>query len=268
MRQFALIAIAGILVAAPVMGACSAAEKKALQDFDHAWGEAARVGNRAALQQTFADDYMNLNPGGAASKGQAIDNAVRAAEETRRNPNPPAQPIYDHYSITCTPTTAVIIHKNTTGSAERPSYSRSIHVLEKRGGRWQVIADSGHPLSDATLLTYLEKDWTDAMMRKDTAWLERNLASDFSSVHPVTGALQTKAQDIAEITAMTFNSMEMSDLTTRVEGDTAVVTGVGTARGVDKDGKPFAGKVRFTDVFVKRDGRWQALSAHATMIPD
>jgi ketosteroid isomerase-like protein len=272
MKQLLLVGIILVFVSAPVLGECSAADKRALEEWDRAWGEAGRVGNRAGLQQYYSDDYTGLNFGGPQTKTQAIDGLVRTAEATRQNPNPPAPATFDNYNINCTPNTAVVTHRNviktTVDGKDHITYGRSVHVLEKRGGRWQVIADAGHALSDSAVLAYMEKEWSEAMVKKDTAWFERNLASDYSGVHPITGALMTKAQDIAEIRNMDFTSLEFSDLNTRVEGDTAVVTGVGHARGRDPEGKPFDTRVRFTDVFVRRDGRWQALSAQATVIPE
>lgn len=271
MKQLLLVGFAFLVAAAPALGDCPAAEKKALEDFDRAWGEAGRAGNRAALQQIYADDYVALNPGGTQTKSSAIEAAVRGAEEARRNPNPPPPPTFDYYMITCTPTTAVITHRNTiktiVDGKEQTNYGRSVHVLEKRGGKWQVVGDAGHVLNDAAVLAFLEREWADAMVNRNTAWMERNLASNYSGVHPMTGALMTRAQDIAEMTSMNFSSVDLSDLNTRVEGNTAVVTGVAHVRGKDREGTPIDARVRFTDVWVKRDGRWQALSSQATMIP-
>lgn len=271
MKHLLLVSLTLFLASAPAFGECSAADKRTLEDFDRAWTEASRVGNRSVLEQIYADDYLGLNPGGTQTKSQAIESAVRDAEATRRNPNPPPPFTSDYYMITCTPMTGVITHRNvlktTVDGKEQTSYSRSVHVVERRGGKWQVISNASHPLSDAAVLAYMEREWADAMVKKDTAWFERTLASDYSSVHPMTGGRLTKAEDIAEMTGMGITSAELSDINTRIEGNTGIVTGVGRVRGRDKDGKPFDVRVRFTDVFVKRDGRWQALSSQGTVIP-
>lgn len=271
MKQLVPVGIALLLVSAPVFADCSAAEKKALEEWDRAWGEAARTGNRAALQQIYAEDYAGLNPAASQTKSQAIEGAVQGAEAARRNPNPPPTPTFDHYIITCTPNAAVITHRNTIRTTvdgrEQTTYSRSVHILEKRGGKWQVISDVGHALNEAAVLGFMEREWANAIMNKDRVWLERNLASNYTSVHPMTGGLMNKSDDIAEMISMDVSSVDLSDVNTRVEGDSAVVTGVAHVRGKDKQGKPFDARIRFTDVFIKRDGRWQALSSQATMIP-
>ena len=52
----------------------------------------------------------------------------------------------------------------------------------------------------------------------------------------------------------------------RLLGDnTAVVTGRTAAVGSYK-GKPAAVSLRFTDAFVKRDGRWQAVASLGSLI--
>jgi len=48
-------------------------------------------------------------------------------------------------------------------------------------------------------------------------------------------------------------------------GDTAVVTGRSTIKGV-RDGKDLIGRERWTDVFVRRDGRWLAVASHSSRI--
>ncbi len=63
-----------------------------------------------------------------------------------------------------------------------------------------------------------------------------------------------------------FESLELSDLNVRLEGNIAVVTGVNHVRGRDDKGQPLDRRSRFTDVFVKRDGRWQVLATQGTAI--
>jgi len=61
-----------------------------------------------------------------------------------------------------------------------------------------------------------------------------------------------------------MSSAELSDLQVRREGDTAVVTGVNHVKGRGEDDKPYDRRVAFTDVWVKRDGKWQVLAAQGT----
>ena len=66
--------------------------------------------------------------------------------------------------------------------------------------------------------------------------------------------------------AATYESLELSDLGVRVEGDVAVVSGVNTVKGKDAQGKPMDRKTRFTDTFIRRDGQWQVWATQGTII--
>jgi ketosteroid isomerase-like protein len=179
--------------------------------------------------------------------------------------------VYGHYVISCTPTSAVVTHRNevtsTVGGKEQTSYSRSVHVLEKRGGRWQVVSNAGHPLNDSAILAYMERDWNDAFIRRDRGWFDRNYADDASFVQ-ASGVLMNKADAIADATAdKGLQSLELSEVAIRVDGNAAVVTGVNRARGRDTQGRSMDYRLRFTDTFVKRDGRWLVWASQATRIP-
>ena len=252
---------------------CSDADKKALEAFDKAWGDASVGGDRAFLQNAYADDYAGLGVGGATTKALTIDNTVRDAERNRANPQMANRIPPDNYIIVCTPNTATITHRNIfTSSAsgkEETFYSRSVHFLEKRGGRWQVVSSTGNALNDQAALLYMESDWNDASKRRDVTWFERNYAGDASDVSSRTGEIHTKAEEIESMKTdkSVLESLELSDLNVRVEGNTAIVTGVNHVKGRDAQGKPFDRRVRYTDTFIKRDGRWQVWATQGTTIP-
>ena len=63
------------------------------------------------------------------------------------------------------------------------------------------------------------------------------------------------------------DSLELSELTVRIEGNTGVVTGINHVKGKDEKGVAFDRQARFTDVFIKRDGRWRVLATQGTTIP-
>jgi hypothetical protein len=57
-------------------------------------------------------------------------------------------------------------------------------------------------------------------------------------------------------------SLKLSDLKVSLAGNTAVLTGLNTAKG--KNGLTIT--FRFTDTFLWRDGHWQAISSQATQV--
>ncbi len=268
-----VIAAAVILFAAlPAFAQCTDAEKKALETFDHAWGDATNRGDKAAMATFFADDYQGFVASGTQNKTAAIDAAARVAEQNRANPADAPRPEYGSYSFSCTPNTATITHRTTVTARvdgkDQAFYNRSVHFLEKRNGRWQVVANAGGALDDAGQLAYMEREWNDAVLTHNRAWFERNYAFDASDISSRTGAIMTKAQAVAEAgTAKTvFQSLELSDLNIRVEGNNAVVTGINHEIGRDGQGKAFDRRVRFTDTYIKRDGRWQVWATQGTTI--
>ena len=267
-----IFAAAAIVVAASseAYGQCPDADKTRLEQFDRAWGDAGDRGDRAHLQGVFADDFAGLSPAGLTGKTAAIDVAVRDAERTRASGHPAPKVIHDYYQIGCTPNTATITHRNVVTESidgkERTAYTRSVHMLEKRSDGWKVVSNAGHPLTDGAILLYMEREWNDADLKRDFAWHARSYADDFSGVSSRTGMLSTKAEDIASSKQGTLASAELSDLDVRVEGSNAVVTGVNHVTGKDDKGAQFDRKVRFTDTFVKRDGRWMVWASQGTDI--
>lgn len=253
-------------------GQCSEADKQKLTAFDKAWGEAGQRGDKAFLQNVYADEYMNTSPAGTLTKAQAIENAVRDADRRKANPQNADRVSHDNYVITCTPNTATITHRNVVAAKadgkEQHFYTRSAHFLEKRGGEWKVVSDAGGPLNDAGQLLYMELEWSVADQKGDTAWFERNLADDYYGVSSLTGKLNTKADDIADIKNRkeVIESAVASDMDVRVEGNTALVTGVYRLTGRDEKGQPMDRRIRYTDVYVKRDGRWVVIASQGTPI--
>jgi ketosteroid isomerase-like protein len=57
--------------------------------------------------------------------------------------------------------------------------------------------------------------------------------------------------------------MESEEFRVRVYGDAAVVTALTKAKG-KFTGQDFSTQERATDVFIKRDGRWQCVISHLT----
>lgn len=116
------------------------------------------------------------------------------------------------------------------------------------------------PEKDRKALISLEHEWLAA---RDAATLERILASDF--VHPVpSGDFLSKARHIDWMTKHPPPSnlrFDFDRLDVRVYGDTGIANGSVVTK--DSDGKEIARNL-FTDVFVYRDGRWQAVNGQET----
>jgi len=271
MKHFLGAAFLLLLVSPLVCGQCSDADKQKLEAFDRAWGDAGQRGDQAFLQKVYADDYMNMTPTGSFNKTRAIENAARTAERNKTNPNPD-RISHDYYIITCGPNSATITHRNVivakVDGKDQTFYSRSVHFLEKRGNDWKVVSDAGSPLSDEGALLYMEREWNDADKKHDVAWFERNYDQDAIDISSRTGAMHRKADVLASLKddKSVMDAMELSDMNVRMEGNTAVVTGVNHVTGRDEKGVAFDRRVRFTDVFLKKDGRWQIIATQGTQV--
>lgn len=115
-------------------------------------------------------------------------------------------------------------------------------------------------------LIQLERDWAKALGKNDQAALDRIVAPDWM-VTSADGRLLTKAQNDAEQKSGTlkYTAFAADDFRVRVFGETAIVTGRSTVQGT-QNGRDISGEQRFTDVFVRRDGRWQAVSTQVTPV--
>jgi ketosteroid isomerase-like protein len=267
-RIAAVAALLSPIAATQLLAQCSQADKTALEAFDKSWGDATVSGDRARMGAFFSDSYMTVGVAGMTDKQTTMANAERAAQLNKANPAPPATP--DRYVITCTPLTATITHRNTLvdPATKIPTYSRSVHFLEKQGNAWKAVSNAGSALTDAQQLTYLEQDWNDATMKHDADWTVRNYASFASDISSRTGGIESKAEAVASARSskMVYDVLDLSEVVARVEGDVGVVTGVNRVRGKDEQGKAFDRRTRFTDTFIKRDGRWQVWATQGTVI--
>lgn len=262
----------GLLASGGAQAACSAAAQAALEKFDRDWSAAGRAGDRAAMAAFYAEDYLDLQPGAVSGRDHALDGAMRDAAALKASGKPAPDLHHDFYQIHCTPNSALITHRNWgvagEGAQARTWNTRSIHHLEKRDGRWVVVGNATHPVSDEQVVGWLDLEWNQAELANDTAWFERTLADEFIGVSSRTGALEDKAQTLAGIGKNKVTVADTSDMQAMVEGDHALVTGVYHTRGTGEDGKAYDRRLRYIDTFVKRDGRWQMMSSQGTEMRD
>jgi ketosteroid isomerase-like protein len=106
-----------------------------------------------------------------------------------------------------------------------------------------------------------------AQVASDRAALERLLADDYLLVNS-RGATETKAQFIADQTAPGYrlDPFDIEQPVARVWPGGAAVGGVARLTGED-GGARFDVRLRFTDVWAKRRGRWQVIYTHASRAP-
>ena len=115
-------------------------------------------------------------------------------------------------------------------------------------------------------LLKVEKEFAKAIVKNDLEGIERLVAVDWIIVGP-DGEIVERVRffEVIKSGAMTHDAMESEDFRMRIYGDSAVVTGITRTKGKFM-GQEFSTKERATDVFVKRDGRWQCVLTHLTRL--
>ncbi|MEP6572334.1 MAG: nuclear transport factor 2 family protein [Gemmatimonadota bacterium] len=138
-----------------------------------------------------------------------------------------------------------------------------------------MLISSAHsaPAQDSTAavreLVGIERAIGQANIRRDKAYFERVEAAEFLFTG-TDGSVTTKAQDVASLDqppTATLEGYDVDSMTVRVFGETAVVWGRTTLTGHRKDGSAFETRSRFTDTFIRRDGRWQLMAGQSSRIP-
>jgi ketosteroid isomerase-like protein len=119
--------------------------------------------------------------------------------------------------------------------------------------------------ADEAAIAKIEQDWAAAMVKGDLAALESNLAKEWTLTED--GQTTTRAQALGAFKSGAYKveSASLRDLNVHVFGDAAIATMVVETKGTFM-GKPVPPSSRSVDFFVKRDGRWQAVSTQNTAI--
>ena len=112
----------------------------------------------------------------------------------------------------------------------------------------------------------IEIDWGNAFERRDMATLDRMMADEYTLTDPL-GHVRNKSETLTAIqtSEVDFESTHSDDVNVTIYDDTAVVTGRSTFRGRYK-GWSMAGTYQYTDVLVRRNGSWKAVSSHITAL--
>jgi len=117
------------------------------------------------------------------------------------------------------------------------------------------------PKTEAALVE-LERSWAAALGRHDANTVACMLADEFEEAD-VDGSLHSRSEALAHIPQRKPGSNHLIELRVHVEGNFGYVRGLNEVQ--DPDGNVRA-RVRFTDVFSYRGGRWQAILGHESLI--
>jgi ketosteroid isomerase-like protein len=115
-------------------------------------------------------------------------------------------------------------------------------------------------------LIKLEKEWSEALIKRDVAFLDRIFADDYIGTDS-DGNVLTRTQDMASLKSGDYLiiSTVLDDIKVHVYGDVAVYFGRSTDKAQFK-GKDVTGQYRWTDTWVKLAGHWQCVASHGSRI--
>ena len=121
------------------------------------------------------------------------------------------------------------------------------------------------PSAETAVLTSIMKA-CDAFRDGDVAYLQSFLAADFTLTDS-SGDVTTRAQNLDEVRRREprYEVFRNHDMKVRLYGETALVNGITTVKGVAQ-GETFAADFQFTDTLIRRDGRWLMVASHATRL--
>ena len=110
----------------------------------------------------------------------------------------------------------------------------------------------------------LDKKRMDAMAAKDIAALNELIADDMIYCHS-SARLDTKESLLGNMQSgsTVYQSVVPSDVKAQDLGDAVVLTGIAHIK-VSSGGKAMDFGVRFTDVWAKRNGKWQMVAWQST----
>lgn len=115
-------------------------------------------------------------------------------------------------------------------------------------------------MSGDSVLVDLNREYIRSVQESDVAWFDRNLAEDFLCSNP-DGSLVDRGQFLKQTALpVAISNLEAHDVVVRLMGDFAIIH----ARTLYQTAGGGAGSGRYTDVWARREGRWQAVSAHVT----
>ncbi len=119
---------------------------------------------------------------------------------------------------------------------------------------------------DEQTLIDLQNEWMEAWQRQDRERLGEILAPEFTLTSARSDRLVDRSGWLALLDQVRNESFEYSDFVVNVFGDAAVVKSrlaqVATVGGV-----PWNASFMLTDVWIRRDGRWQVVTRHSSSPP-
>lgn len=116
-------------------------------------------------------------------------------------------------------------------------------------------------------LTAQADAWDKAIVRKDRAAIEANMADDFRQIDGQ-GNIETKKSFVDDLVSqdLLIDPYTVEDFEVRFYGDVALLSGRTRMTGKYK-GRPFASHYRYIDIYVRSGSAWKIVSVQVSKVP-
>jgi ketosteroid isomerase-like protein len=120
---------------------------------------------------------------------------------------------------------------------------------------------------DEIQIRQLERAWNQAEAKQEVTAIS-NLVADSLVYTDYDGTFMNKAEYLKWVMAPDQKADHLFDegMNVKVYGNAAVVTGVYRETGTNK-GKKYVIRSRYTDTWIRRNGTWQCVASHSTLLP-
>jgi len=137
------------------------------------------------------------------------------------------------------------------------------NAQEKATG-WGSVGEQ----AEISLIKKMEEDRVQAGVRKDVEAIAAATADEYLQID-FDGNVRDKAAAMRRIKSSAFQlrSNSLDEMVVRIFGNTAVVTARSTPKGT-LNGKDFGQPLRYSRVYVKRDGRWHVVMFQMTHVAE
>ncbi|MEO8073640.1 MAG: nuclear transport factor 2 family protein [Acidobacteriota bacterium] len=231
-------------------------------------------------ERVWADNYIFSYEGTSQNRAKSLEEA--RADKADANPKykfvsyksvNDSMQIIGNVAIVSGSWTSSIVPTSDLKAEPHIDNGRYTMILEKRNGKWMVIAEHNSEaphdkkLMEAQVLK-MGQEYSEMIKRGDAAEIEKILADDYLYTDEK-GKVLNKAEDLATYKdrKSKFELVETTDQKVRIVGNTtAVETGTFHVKGTDKDGKPFDETERYTTTWMARNGQWKIVADHTSSI--
>ena len=282
----AMMAIVSPAGAVPASVPPSPAEAELqLRAINHRFADAYRRSDASYMDKLTGRDFMLID-----SDGAWLDRDTFLARLRGRAPFDAVA--YDAVQVRSFGDVAVLhgVFHGRTPTDERASV-RDTDVYAWQDGRWQLVGGQNTPIKpgmpkqddavmpphiatpwqgrdpvgeDIAVLTALNAQYVQAFRDADVAWYDAHLAPDYQVVFG-DGSVHDRAAALADFAKPYFAeriaAFPLDKVRIRRFGDVALIHAENAY--TLKDGRK--GVNRYTDIWVKRDGRWRCVAAHITV---